>query len=161
MRYFKSSEFDCPGARGSGKKMNPGFLRMLDNARHYAGVPFKVNHGFRTREYYHKLIKKGYQAVKNSAHEIGQAADIAYNKDNFSKILNGFIKAGFKRVGIGRTFMHVDNDDSNRPSPAVWTYKSTPANLTALKNQIKEYIIKMSPEKKKSVSESLPSWEYL
>ena len=48
MIHFKTAEFDSPDLAGSGENMNEDFLRMLDNARDLAGIPFKINSGYRT-----------------------------------------------------------------------------------------------------------------
>jgi hypothetical protein len=48
LKHFKLSEFDSPDLPGSGKNMNPDFLKRLDEAREIAGVPFNINSGFRT-----------------------------------------------------------------------------------------------------------------
>ena len=49
MQYFKLSEFDSPDLPGSGQRMKPEFLKMIDRARDIAGgVPFVINSGFRT-----------------------------------------------------------------------------------------------------------------
>ena len=52
MRYFNYHEFDSPDAIGSGEHMmDDDFLQMLDRARHLAGVPFRINSGYRTKEH--------------------------------------------------------------------------------------------------------------
>ena len=48
MKYFKLEEFDSPDLKGSGKNMKKDFLVKLDEARELAGIPFKINSGFRT-----------------------------------------------------------------------------------------------------------------
>lgn len=68
LRYFKLSEFDSPLEKGSGKNMDLCFLEMLDNARGFAGVPFKINSGFRVPADTQRLINQGYKAVKDSPH---------------------------------------------------------------------------------------------
>jgi uncharacterized protein YcbK (DUF882 family) len=76
--YFDMKEFDSPDLPGSGEEMmDEEFLTMLDNAREIAGIPFKVNSGFRTNEYNEDLLKRGFKASKNSSHLIGKAADIS------------------------------------------------------------------------------------
>ena len=50
LEYFKIREFDSPDEVGSGDKMNTEFLEMLDCARSYAGIPFKINSGYRTKK---------------------------------------------------------------------------------------------------------------
>ena len=42
MRYFNYCEFDSPDELGSGHNMDEDFLQMLDDAREFAGVPFKI-----------------------------------------------------------------------------------------------------------------------
>ena len=37
------------------------------------------------------------------------------------KILSGLIKAGFTRIGIGKTFIHADSD-KNKAKEVVWLY---------------------------------------
>ena len=45
LMYFTTQEFDSPDLLNSGEKMDKGFLKLLDNARHSAGIPFKINSG--------------------------------------------------------------------------------------------------------------------
>jgi zinc D-Ala-D-Ala carboxypeptidase len=121
MKHFKITEFDSPDAKGSGANMDVTFLRMLDRAREIADTSFLINSGYRTREHTERLIKRGYQASRNSSHHIGKAADIAVSPQTRGQILDGCIAAGFKRIGIANTFIHVDNDDKKN-SPTVWIY---------------------------------------
>lgn len=122
LMHFKLSEFDSPDLPGSGEKMDKEFLFMLDRARHMAGVPFKINSGYRTKAHHEKLAKLGYPTAKNSAHLSGYAADIhcADNKARFL-IIEALIEVGFNRIGIAKTFIHVDNDPG-KPEETVWLY---------------------------------------
>jgi uncharacterized protein YcbK (DUF882 family) len=117
LKHFKIAEFDSPDAPGSGSKMQPKFLQMLDNARSIAGVPFKVNSGFRTEA--HNLKVKG---VADSSHVQGWAADIAATSGTSKfTIVNALLKAGFTRIGIASSFVHVDCDPT-KPAQVIWTY---------------------------------------
>jgi uncharacterized protein YcbK (DUF882 family) len=124
LRYFKLSEFDSPDLPGSGSNMKPEFLQRLDNARGIAGVPFKINSGFRTISHNKSLIARGLPAAKDSAHTLGYAADIAVsttdNRERF-KVLNALLQAGFTRIGIARTYIHCDCDPS-KDKEVVWLY---------------------------------------
>ena len=121
-RYFQLSEFDSPDAPGSGAKMDKEFLALLDEARHIAGVPFKVNSGYRTQAHHNSLTKRGFKTAKNSAHLRGFAADIhAPDSRTRYAILQALIKVGFNRIGVANTFIHVDNDPS-LPEEVIWTY---------------------------------------
>jgi uncharacterized protein YcbK (DUF882 family) len=104
--------------------MKPEFLQRLDNARSIAKIPFKINSGFRTANHNKNLIAKGYQASPNSAHLSGYAADIhipnAGGKERFL-IVSALIKAGFTRIGIGKTYVHCDCDPS-KDKEVIWLY---------------------------------------
>ena len=115
MRYFTHSEFDSPDAPGSGKDMCPNFLAMLNNARDIAGIPFKINSGMRTIAHNRSIGSKD-----TSSHIIGCAADIhCNNSSDRSKIVAALIQAGFRRLGIAETFVHVDCDQKFN---AIWLY---------------------------------------
>lgn len=116
LNYFSLDEFNCPSLPDSGKNMDTNFLYKLEHARELAGVPFKITSGYRTKDHNAKV-----GGVPNSSHLIGVAADIAVSGGNQRYIiLNALIKAGFKRLGIAKTFIHCDTDNSKPNS--VWTY---------------------------------------
>ena len=116
LNYFSLSEFDCPSLPGSGKNMDINFLYKLDHARDIAGISFKITSGYRTKE---RNAEVG--GVPNSSHLIGVAADIAVSSGGERYIiLNALIRAGFKRIGVAKGFIHCDTDDSKPNS--VWTY---------------------------------------
>jgi len=121
MKYFTYKEFDSPDEPGSGKNMRQDFLELLDFAREESGTPFKITSGFRTEAYNKDLLKRGYKASKNSSHLKGCAADISCTDSvKRSLIVRALINVGFTRLGIAKSFIHVDND-SNKPD-AIWLY---------------------------------------
>ena len=116
MIYFDYSEFDSPDKIGSGKKMKPHVLDMLDVARGSAGVPFKINSGYRTKEHNEKV-----GGSPTSSHLGGWAVDIhCTDSSTRERILYGLIRAGFQRIGIAKTFIHADVDPYKQP--AIWLY---------------------------------------
>lgn len=121
LNYFTLSEFDSPDLPNSGVNMDEQFLAKLEQAREIASIPFRITSGYRTKEYNQSLRDKGYKASTNSSHLIGVAADIAVSGGNDRYIiLSALIKAGFRRIGVAKTFIHCDIDDSKPNS--VWTY---------------------------------------
>jgi zinc D-Ala-D-Ala carboxypeptidase len=97
--------------------MDLGFLAKLDEAREIADIPFKINSAFRTPEHNAKIGGK-----PNSSHLRGLAVDIraADSRTRFI-ILNALIKVGFNRIGIAKTFIHID-DDPEKSGKVVWVY---------------------------------------
>jgi uncharacterized protein YcbK (DUF882 family) len=117
LKHFKLAEFDSPDAPGSGANMDQIFLYMLDATREGAGIPFRVTSGYRTEAHNLKVGGK-----PKSAHRNGYAADISAptGNDKF-KIVQSALRNGFTRIGIGTTFIHLDNDPS-LPQNVIWTY---------------------------------------
>jgi len=114
---FDLSVFDSPDKLGSGKLMNKQFLAMLKKAEKYAGFTFSYNSGFRTKS--HNKIVGG---VTDSSHTKGLAVDIkAISIKQRDAIVAAARKAGFKRIGIASTFVHLDNDLS-KPLYVAWGY---------------------------------------
>lgn len=117
MRYFDIEEFDSPDEPGSGQYMDDRFLEMLDNARHLAGIPFIINSGFRTPS-----ANQDCKGLPNSSHLDGYAADIrCVTSRDRAWIIGALLEAGFTRIGIGETFIHVDNDPT-KPEEVMWHY---------------------------------------
>ena len=115
MKYFKIEEFNCDGEICF-DKMDANLLKMLDYARGYADTPFKLTSTWRSIEKNNSLKNSS----KKSSHLKGMAVDIAWS-DSVArqKIVSGLIKAGFKRIGISKSFIHADNDSK---TDAIWLY---------------------------------------
>jgi len=105
-KYFKQIE----------DNMCTDFLAKLDEAREYAGIPFKINSAYRSPE--HPL------SIKNpsSSHIKGLAVDISVN-DSRTRfvVLNALMHVGLTRIGIADTFIHVDMD-CDKSQSVIWTY---------------------------------------
>lgn len=125
MLHFDISEFDSPDEAGSAEKvMDSAFLQMIDDARGIAGVPFRITSGFRTPEHNSKVggvLPDASKGIKGSSHMYGYAADISCKTGaDRELILNALIRSGFRRIGVGSTFLHCDNDPDKYPS--IWLY---------------------------------------
>jgi len=115
--YFRYSEFESPDIPDSGHSMQPSFLRMLNHARQIAGIPFRINSGFRSKEHNAKV-----GGTETSSHLTGHAADIHCTSSTYRyEIISALLQAGFNRIGIAETFIHVDNDP-NKTQKVIWTY---------------------------------------
>lgn len=114
---FNASEFDSPDMPGSGVNMSRTFIGDLQTARSYAGIPFIINSGYRSKKNNEKV-----GGMPDSSHLIGIACDIKIksSRERFI-ILNALIRAGFDRIGIGKNFIHVD-DDFMKDKRVIWMY---------------------------------------
>ena len=124
LRYFREdlSEFDSPDEKGSGKKyMDLSFVKRLDQARHFAGIPFIITSGYRSIKHNEKV-----KGVMNSCHcEIPcKAADIlTSNSHSRYRIIRSLMDVGFTRFGIGENFIHVDSTVSKKKAhELIWDY---------------------------------------
>ena len=71
LRFFKPEEFACKCGCGRGyDDMDAGLLRMLDEARALAGIPFSLSSAFRCAKH-----NKAVGGVADSAHTHGYAVD--------------------------------------------------------------------------------------
>ena len=120
IRYFKPQEFASPDDPNSGTMMNLDFVSKLDSLRDAVKEPLKINSGYRTQA--HNATVGG---VDSSAHSSGHAADISTTSSALRhKVLEAAFRMGFVRIGIGQTFVHLD-DDLTKPQEVVWMYADT------------------------------------
>lgn len=97
--------------------MDEEFMTMLDAARDIAGIPFIVNSAYRSKDYEKKKGRSG-----ASMHCEGRAVDIkCYTNADRYRIVTACFMAGFRRIGIGSNFIHVDNGYPDA-SPLIWLY---------------------------------------
>jgi len=120
IKYFKKEEFECSHC---GKcEMDEEFMLMLDAARDDAGIPFIINSGYRCQE--HENIVAGEDPEVDN-HVVGKAADIhAPSSRAKFKIISALIEVGFTRIGIGKTFIHVDSCGvaEEKTTEVMWIY---------------------------------------
>lgn len=91
-------------------------MDALETARAYSGHPFIINSAYRSKEY---EISKG--RAGTSSHCKGLAVDIRCFDDlTRLSIIKSLLRAGFRRIGIAKTFIHVDSDKS-KPQ-CIWLY---------------------------------------
>ncbi len=119
MYYFKKSDFACKCnqcSKGFGD-MDSETVEKLEAARIIAGIPFIIRSAQRCLAH-----NKAEGGSKTSSHLEGYAIDVEANnsRERFI-IVDALIKAGFTRIGIGKTFIHFD-DDPIKDERAMWLY---------------------------------------
>ena len=117
VRWFKRVEFDSPDAPGSGDRMDPQLVGILDQIRTELGKPLIVTSGYRTLA--HNAEVGG---VSESEHCEGLAADVTCltSWDRFT-VVSAAIRYGVRRIGIGTTFVHLGMSRT-LPTPRIWLY---------------------------------------
>ena len=116
-KYFSPSEFEKCNPSCSIEDMDGGFLALLDKVREKAGIPLVLNCAYRTKAHEKKMGRSG-----NSAHTRGKAVDIRCNTSaNRYKIVKAALECGICRIGVGATFIHLDNDTS-LPQGVIFDY---------------------------------------
>jgi len=115
-RNFTDDEFKCPCC---GKLLDSlpfrSFVAKLQDARNIAGIPFVITSGCRCLKHNEAVGSK-----PDSSHLMGIAADIRTRTlwERFS-VIDGLMKAGFVRFGIGQKHIHVDIDLC-KPQRLIW-----------------------------------------
>lgn len=112
-KYFKPEEVEG---------LDEEFVAKLDQARHIAGIPFKISSGLRTLATNQSIIG----ASPDSAHLQGLAIDIVVENSHEVYLI---CKAA-KEVGITRVGIYVNNDNvpthihldvaTDRVSEVIW-----------------------------------------
>ena len=123
------SVFDSPDIPGSGDCIDRRLLFMLQQLEAHTGYPIFswINSGARSPSHNRKV-----GGVSNSSHKIPtcKAVDIkAPSKFIRNHLVVAARDVGFKRIGVGKTFVHLDIDD-RKLQYVAWGYPSgTPAEV--------------------------------
>lgn len=120
---FLAHEFDCPCEFPECKEtlINEELPRLLQAMRDEMHCRIDITNGYRCQAYQDDLAKRGYETATKSMHLEGGAADISSRKHKGYELEEIARAAGFKAVGVGKTFIHCDvrNDKERR-----WGYKA-------------------------------------
>ena len=116
-KYFKESEFQRCSPSCSLQDMRQDFMDKLDAVREKSGIPLVLNSAYRSVSHEKKMGRAG-----TSAHTLGCAADIRCNTDgNRFAIIRSAVELGFTRIGVAKTFIHLDNSATHSQGVA-WMY---------------------------------------
>lgn len=114
--HFPDYELECNCGCGL-MNMQESTMNKVERARVIAGIPFGVNSGSRC---IYRNVEEG--GTPTSSHLDGWALDIAVTSSRARFIiLQALIAVGFTRIGIGKNFIHVDDDLTKAPNVS-WLY---------------------------------------
>ena len=116
-KYFKEEEFKRCVPACSLQDMQQHTMDKLDAAREMSGIPWIMNSAFRPVEWEKARGRSG-----EGGHPHGCAVDIRCN--SFAtrfKIIFCALAVGFRRIGVGKNYIHLD-DDPSRAQNVIWDY---------------------------------------
>lgn len=97
--------------------MDENFLDKLLFAQKMCALKFRINSAYRSKAYEKEKGRSG-----RSSHCKGLAVDISTPDSGLRYIVvTALLAAGFNRIGIGKNFVHVD-DDLSKPHPIIFHY---------------------------------------
>ena len=98
--------------------MDRDFVNKLNEARIISDIPYFITSGYRCKRH-----NKAVGGTSTSSHTKGLAVDInAKNSRQKYLIVKGLLDVGFTRIGIGKNFIHVD-DDKKKDKKVIWGYE--------------------------------------
>jgi len=113
---FSRSEFVCPCGCGQ-DDIKEHHVDMLQEVRDQVGFPMHINSGVRCLEH-----NEAVGGVPHSAHMRGEASDVGcMDSEQRYRFVNAALDVGFNRIGIAKTFVHLDKDPF-LPAPRIWVY---------------------------------------
>jgi uncharacterized protein YcbK (DUF882 family) len=114
--HFVSDEFDCPCDKCVVTLIDLSLVERLEQVRAILSAPIRINSGYRCASYQADLRARGYETATGiSQHQLGKAADIMSEPLTGLELERAARAAGFKAVGVGGTWAHVDlRDDKDR-----------------------------------------------
>lgn len=108
---FKEHEFRCRCECGLSNP-NPRLLERLNHLRNIANIPVHITSGSRCLDHNRSIGSKDTSShVPKGDNDYTDAVDIrAKTSAERYTILDAVFKAGFRRIGFGNGFVHVDVD---------------------------------------------------
>ena len=125
-RNFSHAEIACKCNRCKGAaKISPELMAWLQAMRDDIG-PIRITSGVRCRQHPESRTRPTSSHVPNDLGDgegrVGHAVDIwAPGSGRRFRLLQAALAAGFVRVGIGKGFLHLDND-YKKTQGVAWDY---------------------------------------
>ena len=125
-KNFSQSEVACKCGKCKGRgRISPSLMKWLQDMRDDAG-PIRITSGVRCQQ--HPETKKRPTSSHVPRHlddlegRVGHAVDIAtMGSGSRYRLLAAAFGAGVHRIGVGKDFLHLDNDKTKVPC-VIWDY---------------------------------------
>lgn len=110
-------DFSCCAPACQESDLNPALIELIRRAQHLAGFTFTITSGFRSKAHELSRGRSG-----GSSHTKGLAVDISARDSHARyKILLALGLSGAPRLGVGKTFLHCDIDET-KAHPVIFHY---------------------------------------
>ena len=111
----RDARFACPCCGQN--YMNPRLVYYVEEIERALGGKLKVNSGYRC-----EIHNRAVGGSPTSSHCRGHAVDVAcrHSRPRW-RIVSKALELGITRIGIGRTFLHLDIDRHKDPD-VIWLY---------------------------------------
>lgn len=118
--YFSYKELRCKCGKCGKADMDEDFMRnFLIPLREAYGGPVILNSAYRCPLYNAKISYTGY----DGPHTTGKAVDIrVYSGSHRFRIIDIARQLGCRRLGVSKSFVHVDMCEEPFPQNVIWTY---------------------------------------
>ena len=114
--YFTDSDWSQAVPPCSSKDMSSELVSLLHSVRSLCGFPLVINSAYRSVDYEKSKGRSG-----TSSHTKGLAVDISCTDESKRLVLlNALLSVGFTRIGIAKTYIHVDIDSEKKS--CIWLY---------------------------------------
>lgn len=128
MKYYKLTDFACKDGCGLCAPSND-LIEKLEMASNVLGKELVITSACRCKEHNSNIGGTPTSSHLQNAYGLCNAVDIMVNSDHDRfEILKELLFAGFKRIGIGKTFIHADVDNEKNQE-RIWTYPSKRTSL--------------------------------
>jgi len=118
-KYFSKDEMKCKCCGEC--HMDEHFMDMIDSLRQGVGRPLVVSSGYRCEKHDDEEAARAKKPPSRN-HTRGQAVDLeCLTSDKRYAIIKVAVELKFKRIGIGKTFIHLDLI-SDHPQQVIWLY---------------------------------------
>jgi len=118
VKYFKREEFVCKCC--GQEDMDEWFVLEVDGLRGYLKIPLEIVSGYR-------CLKHDEEEGGKGNHPTGKAVDIECKDSTTRLLILQRATQRFRRIGIGKTFIHLDQCHENAklekvPEDVLWLY---------------------------------------
>ena len=104
---------------GQTTNLHPDLMAVLTQLEHRMGFELQITSGYRTPEHNKEV---GGVAVSEHTADPSMAADVLCQRSTTRyKMLRELFSMAVRRIGIGKTFIHI-GISTTHPQDCVWTY---------------------------------------